>query len=71
MAAAYQEPGLLTFHLDDLGAAAGRAALLAHRDQCVATKGQVLTVGDYLDAYVLEWTLHHLDLVAHLPAPRH
>ena len=27
---------------------------------------------DYLDAYVLEWTLHHLDLVAHLakePAP--
>lgn len=67
LAAAYQEPGLLTFHLDDLGAAAGRAALLAHRDQCVATKGQVLTVGDYLDAYVLEWTLHHLDLVAHLP----
>jgi hypothetical protein len=24
-------------------------------------------VGDYLDAYVLEWTLHHLDLVAYLP----
>ena len=67
LAAAYQEPGLLTFHLDDLGAAAGRAALLAHRDQCVATKGQVLTVGDYLDAYVLDWTLHHLDLVAYLP----
>jgi hypothetical protein len=24
-------------------------------------------VGDYLSAYVLEWTLHHLDLIAHLP----
>lgn len=30
-------------------------------------RGQVLTAGDYLSAYVLEWTLHHLDLVAHLP----
>jgi hypothetical protein len=27
----------------------------------------VLTAGDYLCAYVLEWTLHHLDLIAHLP----
>ena len=27
----------------------------------------MLTTGDYLSAYVLEWTLHHLDLVAHLP----
>lgn len=27
----------------------------------------MLTAGDYLGAYVLEWTLHHLDLVAHLP----
>jgi hypothetical protein len=24
-------------------------------------------VGDYLSAYVLEWTLHHLDLIANLP----
>ena len=24
-------------------------------------------MGDYLAAYVLEWTLHHLDLIAHLP----
>jgi hypothetical protein len=66
LAAAYQEPGLLTFHLDDLGAAAGRAALYADPDRPVATKGQILTAGDYLDAYVLEWTLHHLDLVAYL-----
>jgi hypothetical protein len=33
----------------------------------VRTRGQVLTAADYLSAYVLEWTLHHLDLVAHLP----
>ncbi|MFC7619412.1 hypothetical protein [Microlunatus sp. GCM10028923] len=26
----------------------------------------MLTTGDYLSAYVLEWTLHHLDLIAHL-----
>jgi hypothetical protein len=28
----------------------------------------VLTVGDYLSVYVLEWTLHHLDLIACLPS---
>ncbi|WP_454790291.1 maleylpyruvate isomerase N-terminal domain-containing protein [Mycolicibacterium lutetiense] len=70
LAAAYGDPGLLTFHLDDVGSAAGRAADLADLadpNLRVATQGQVLTVGDYLDAYVLEWTLHHLDLVAHLP----
>ncbi|AFR08393.1 maleylpyruvate isomerase N-terminal domain-containing protein [Nocardiopsis alba] len=44
LAAAYEEPRLLRYHLDE-----------------------VLTVRDYLDAYVLEWTLHHLDLIAHLP----
>lgn len=27
----------------------------------------MLTAGDYLSAYVLEWTLHHLDLIAHVP----
>ncbi|MEV4620771.1 maleylpyruvate isomerase N-terminal domain-containing protein [Asanoa sp. NPDC049573] len=68
LAAAYQEPRLLTFHLDDVGSAAGRAAELADPRQRVGTRGQVLTAGDYLDAYVLEWTLHHLDLIAHLPA---
>lgn len=60
--------GLLKFHLDDVGSAAGRAAELADPDQPVSTRGQVLTTGGYLDAYVLEWTLHHLDLIAHLPA---
>ncbi|GAA2209681.1 maleylpyruvate isomerase N-terminal domain-containing protein [Nonomuraea monospora] len=67
LAAAYQEPRLLKFHLDDVGAAAGRAAVLADPAARVGTKDQVLTVGDYLSAYVLEWTLHHLDLIAHLP----
>ncbi|MFD4244275.1 maleylpyruvate isomerase N-terminal domain-containing protein [Streptomyces sp. NPDC058525] len=67
LAAAYGEPWLLTFHLDDVGSAAGRAAALADPAARVGTRGQVLTVGDYLSAYVLEWTLHHLDLRAHLP----
>ncbi|MEV0122471.1 maleylpyruvate isomerase N-terminal domain-containing protein [Streptomyces sp. NPDC050703] len=68
LAAAYGEPWLLKFHLDDVGSAAGRAARLADPAARVGTKDQVLTVGDYLSAYVLEWTLHHLDLIAHLPA---
>ncbi|WP_103565920.1 maleylpyruvate isomerase N-terminal domain-containing protein [Actinomadura rubteroloni] len=68
LAAAYGDPGLLKFHLDDLGAAAGRAAELADPSVRVATKDVVLTAGDYLTAYLMEWTLHHLDLVAHLPS---
>lgn len=67
MAAAYQDPALLTFHLDDVGSAAGRAARLADPGRTVSTKGQVITVADYLTAYVMEWTLHHLDLVAGVP----
>ncbi|OMI91648.1 maleylpyruvate isomerase [Streptomyces sp. M1013] len=67
LAAAYEQPGLLTFHLDDVGSAAGRAAALADPTGRVGTQDQVLNAGDYLSAYVLEWSLHHLDLVAHLP----
>jgi hypothetical protein len=67
LAAAYEEPWPLRFHLDDVGSAAGRAAGLAGPSGLVATRDQVLTAGDYLSAYVLEWTLHHLDLIAHLP----
>ena len=67
LAAAYQDPGLLKFHLDDVGSAAGRAAELADPALRVKTQEQVLTAGEYLSAYVLEWTLHHLDLTAHLP----
>lgn len=68
LAAAYEEPWLLKFHLDDVGAAAGRAAVLADPGLRVRTRDEVFDVGEYLRAYVMEWTLHHLDLVAHLPA---
>ncbi|WP_189954149.1 maleylpyruvate isomerase N-terminal domain-containing protein [Streptomyces alanosinicus] len=68
LAAAYGEPRWLKFHLDDVGSAAGRAAALADPAARVGTRDEVLTVGDYLCAYVVEWTLHHLDLNAHLPA---
>jgi mycothiol maleylpyruvate isomerase-like protein len=67
LAAAYEEPWLLKFHLDDVGAAAGRAATLANPRALVSTRGEVVTIGNYLAAYVLEWTLHHLDLIARLP----
>ncbi|MEV5773968.1 maleylpyruvate isomerase N-terminal domain-containing protein [Streptomyces antimycoticus] len=67
MAAAYEEPWLLKFHLDDVGSAAGRAAELADPGLWVSTREEVFTAGDYLSVYVLEWTLHHLDLIAHLP----
>lgn len=66
LAAAYEDPGLLTFHLDDVGSAAGRAALLADPNLVVATKDLTLTARDYLHAYVFEWTLHHLDLSTRL-----
>ncbi|MCW8098139.1 maleylpyruvate isomerase N-terminal domain-containing protein [Streptomyces tauricus] len=68
LAAAYGEPRLLKFHFDDVGSAAGRAAGLADPAALVSTRDEVLTVGDYLSAYVLEATLHHLDLIAHLPS---
>jgi uncharacterized protein (TIGR03083 family) len=66
LAAAYQQPWLLKFHFDDVGSAAGRAADLADPRLRVSTRDEVITAGDYLCAYVLEWTLHHLDLIAHL-----
>lgn len=50
------------------GSAAGRAAVLADPAARVSTRDEVLTVGDFLHAYVLEWTLHHLDLIASLPS---
>ncbi|MFD3475183.1 maleylpyruvate isomerase N-terminal domain-containing protein [Streptomyces sp. NPDC058695] len=68
LAAAYGEPRWLKFHLDDVGSAAGRAAQLADPAARVSTRDEVLTVGDFLSAYVLEWTLHHLDLITHLPS---
>ncbi|MGW6010025.1 maleylpyruvate isomerase N-terminal domain-containing protein [Streptomyces sp. NPDC055210] len=66
LAAAYGEPELLKFHFDDVGSAAGRAAGLADPTARVGTRDEVLTVGDYLSVYVLEATLHHLDLISRL-----
>ncbi|GAS89500.1 maleylpyruvate isomerase N-terminal domain-containing protein [Mycolicibacterium brisbanense] len=66
LAAAYEDPDLLKHHLDDVGSAAGRAAQLVPPDLRISTQGEVLTAADYLDAYVLEATLHHLDLTAHI-----
>ena len=54
-------------HFEHVAAAAGRAALLAHPDLPVAAAERILTVRDLLGALVLEVTLHHLDLHAHLP----
>lgn len=62
LAGAYGDPALLTFHLDDLGSAASRVMRDADPDRLVETQGMVLRAGDFADAYVLEWTLHHLDL---------
>lgn len=68
LAAAYGDPSLLKFHLDDVGSAAHRAARLADPGVRVSTRDEVLTTGDYLSAYVFEWTLHHLDLIACRPS---
>ncbi|MBT2208644.1 maleylpyruvate isomerase N-terminal domain-containing protein [Actinomadura sp. NEAU-AAG7] len=68
LAAAYGEPRWLKFHFDDIGSAAGRAADLADPEVRVSTQDKVLTTGDYLSAYVMEWTLHHLDLIVNLPS---
>ncbi|WP_329793321.1 maleylpyruvate isomerase N-terminal domain-containing protein [Lentzea sp. DG1S-22] len=67
LAAAYGEPWMLKHHVDDVGQAALRAAGLADPTLKVSTQDMVLCTAGYLNAYVWEWTLHHLDLVAHLP----
>ncbi|KJK44875.1 maleylpyruvate isomerase [Lentzea aerocolonigenes] len=67
LAAAYGEPWMLKHHVDDVGRAALRAAELADPTLKVSTQDMVLCTSGYLGAYVWEWTLHHLDLVMHLP----
>ncbi|MDT8914068.1 maleylpyruvate isomerase N-terminal domain-containing protein [Amycolatopsis sp. PS_44_ISF1] len=67
-AAAYATPGGLAHHFDDLAAAAaGRAAAAADPAARVETRDEVFTVADFLAVCVVEATLHHLDLVRHLP----
>ncbi|MET9630734.1 maleylpyruvate isomerase N-terminal domain-containing protein [Lentzea sp. NPDC006480] len=67
LAAAYGEPWMLKHHVDDVGQAALRAAELADPTLKVSTQDMVLCTSGFLGAYVWEWTLHHLDLVMHLP----
>ncbi|WP_406629464.1 maleylpyruvate isomerase N-terminal domain-containing protein [Amycolatopsis sp. WGS_07] len=65
-AVAYGTTAWLAHHLDDLAQAAGRAAKLADPASRVETRDYVMTVADYFETYVVEATLHHLDLVMHL-----
>lgn len=52
----------------ETAAAAVTAAEHADPDRFVATQGHVLTAGDLMRTLALEATVHHLDLVAHLPS---
>ncbi|MFB9923824.1 maleylpyruvate isomerase N-terminal domain-containing protein [Amycolatopsis halotolerans] len=65
-AVSYGTTAWLAHHFDDLAQAAGRAAKLADPTSKVETRDYVLTVADYFETYVVEATLHHLDLVMHL-----
>lgn len=65
-AAAYGTTAWLHHHFDDLAVAAGRAAAAADPAARVETRDEVMTVPSYLAMCVLETTLHHLDLIAHL-----
>lgn len=61
-------PAPVAASFERLAAAAERAAQLSHPDLPVTARERTLTVRDLLGALVLEATLHHLDLVAHLPS---
>ncbi|MEV8615296.1 maleylpyruvate isomerase N-terminal domain-containing protein [Amycolatopsis sp. NPDC051373] len=65
-ASAYSGPKSLLHHFDDLAVAAGKAAAAADPATRVETRDEVLTVADFLTTYVVEATLHHLDLTLHL-----
>jgi hypothetical protein len=68
IAAAYLSPDLLRDHQLEIGGAAARAAGRSDADELLLNGDQVLRTDDFLASYVLEWTLHHLDLLAHLPS---
>ncbi|WP_326833841.1 maleylpyruvate isomerase N-terminal domain-containing protein [Amycolatopsis rhabdoformis] len=63
---AYSGPAALRHHFDDLAVAAGKAAAAADPAARVETRDEVVTVADFLTIYVVEATLHHLDLTLHL-----
>ncbi|MFI2619545.1 maleylpyruvate isomerase N-terminal domain-containing protein [Streptomyces sp. NPDC018584] len=50
-------------------AAAVTAAERSDAQQLISTQGHVLTADDLMATLAVEATIHHLDLVAHLPAP--
>lgn len=52
----------------ETAAAAVTAAEAAPPDRTVATQGHVLTAGDLMSTLAVEAAVHHLDLVARLPA---
>ncbi len=51
----------------EASAAAGRAVTGADPESVVATQGRAITVADLASTLVVEATVHHLDLVRHLP----
>jgi hypothetical protein len=65
MAAAYTTGEGLRRHFEDVAAGASGAARVA-RPGRVRFQGHVLEVRDLLAMWDVEFTLHHLDLVAHL-----
>lgn len=64
-AAAYESVSSLLLQWTTTAHAAGAAA--AQASGRVRTQGHVLEVADLVQTLVVEATLHHLDLVAHLP----
>ena len=53
----------------ETAAAAGRAVAGADPAAVVSTQGHALTVADLGSTLAVEATLHHLDLIAHIPLP--
>ncbi|RKS75625.1 uncharacterized protein (TIGR03083 family) [Motilibacter peucedani] len=64
---AYASPTTLVEHLSTTTRAALRAAAAADPQGCLETQGVVLSTGDFVATLVVEASVHHLDLVAHLP----
>ncbi len=68
-ASAYSSPRVLVEHWAETAAAAGRAALAAHVDDVLETQGHRLALPDLLSTFVVEGSVHQLDLTGHVPGP--
>jgi hypothetical protein len=66
-AAAYSDAWGLVRHWRGVSSAAVEAGLRADPRATISTQGHVMAIEDFLDTLVVEATIHHLDLVAHLP----